>query len=61
MDHKDLKLEDTESPHTLGGASYVLLRYIMMSPKEANVLLFVYVPLNTKKAKDGGRNVTLKL
>jgi hypothetical protein len=28
MKDKDLKLEDIEAPHTLGGASYILFRYI---------------------------------
>ena len=27
MKDKDLKLEDIEAPHTLGGASYILFRY----------------------------------
>jgi len=28
MKDKALKLEDIEAPHTLGGASYILFRYI---------------------------------
>ncbi len=28
MKNKDMKLEDVKSPHTLGGASYILILYI---------------------------------
>ena len=28
MKDKELKFEDIEAPHTLGGASYILFRYI---------------------------------
>jgi hypothetical protein len=28
MKDKELKLEDIEAPHTLGGESYILFRYI---------------------------------
>jgi hypothetical protein len=28
MKDKELKLEDIEAPHALGGASYILFRYI---------------------------------
>ena len=28
MKDKELKLEDIEGPHTLGGTSYILFRYI---------------------------------
>ena len=33
MKDKELKLEDIEAPHTLGGASYMLLRYNDLAAK----------------------------
>jgi len=31
MKDKALKLEDIEAPHTLGGASYIVFRYINLA------------------------------
>ena len=33
MKDKELKLEDIEAPHTIGGASYMLFRYIDLAAK----------------------------
>jgi hypothetical protein len=33
MKDKEIKLEDIEAPHTLGGASYMLFRYVDLAAK----------------------------